>query len=319
VKNFILVLSFFIVNSSLGQIAPTFKLNSKGSVTDFIIEKDTLYAATDQSLIDLFIISKNKKVASYSIPTITDFTDKIIPAKIFSIDKIKNNDDLLIVSQGVGGFRDVFIINKHTKTKVIVAQLDKMMIKRAVFISKNTILLGLLSNELVLYDIIGKKNIYNKHLSTSVFSDFIVDKTKQIAITCDESGIVRFVGSRSGTIMLELNSENVDNIYKIDFQNNKVITAGQDRRVAFYDIKKKTSYHKESDFLVYSVALSKDAKLGAYSANENNDIFVFNTATRKVLYKLRGQPTTQTKIFFLDNKTIIASSEDAQILVWKLK
>ncbi len=265
---------------------------------------------------EIYDINKRKKIKTLSVPDITDFAGETIKTKIFSIDVFGNN--ILIVSQGKGGYRDVYFFDKGKRIKIIDALSSKMMIKKAYFSDKNKIILGLLSNELVLYDIIKNKETYRIHLSTSVFSNFVTDKTRSLVFATEESGKVRMLGLKNGAVYAEYSGQNLDNVYSLDYQNGTIITAGQDRKVGIYKIKTGTAYHIPASFLVYCVALNSDASLGAYSANEENDIFIFDVRTKQIKYKLKGQKSTQTKIFFINNNRLISSSEDSEIMFWKI-
>ena len=297
-------------------ITPSYSMKSSGSVTDFIVEGDLLYAATDQGLIDVFDYKKRKRINRYNIPNITDFTGDIIPAKIHSIDKLIGKNELLIVSQGENGFRDVSIIDAEKVSKLVDAKKDKMMIKKASFINKNTIILGLLSNEIILFK--DKKIVYKEQINTSTFSDFELNHSRSKIISTDESGNIHIIDVKSGRTDMEIDGLNLDNVYKLNYFNNRIITGGQDRRVAVYKISNKEKYYLQSDFLVYCVALNNKGTLGAYLANEENDIIVFNTMTKQKVLTLKGQKTLPTNIVFVTDNTIISSGGDPEILVWEL-
>ncbi len=317
-KKLIILFYLILIAYTTDAIPPDYVLKSSGSVTDFVIENDLLYACTDVGIVDIFDINNKKKIKTFSIHKITDFTGNIIPAKIFSIDKLSGINEILLCSQGSSGFRNVYIYKNEKLEKIFDSETDKLMIKRAMYIDENLILIGLLSNEIILYNIKEKKQIYRKHLSTSVFSNFILDESRNLIITCEESGTIRLLNSHKGETIKTYSGQNVDNIYKVDYSSRTFIAAGQDRRVSIYHYNNENNYYIEADFLIYCVGLSSDAKYGAYLANENNDIFVFDTETKKILHKLQGQKSTQTKIYFYDNNTIISSSEDPEILIWKL-
>jgi len=306
-----------IVSFHAFAISPLYSLKASGGVYDFIIEGNLLYAATDIGIVDVFNYKTKKKIKEIKIPKIKDFAGDLIFPKIFSIDKIKGKEGILLTVQGDKGFRDIYYLKDNNLTKIL-SQKDKLMAKRASFITENLILIGLLSNELLLYDINLHKQIYRKQLSTSVFSDFTTDFTRKLAITCEESGKIRLLNSKTGQVINVFSGQNVDNIYKVCYNKMTFVGAGQDRRVSVYKWGKE-SYYMKADFLVYSIGLDREGKLCAYPANENNDIYVFDTNTRQILYKLIGQESTLTKIEFLPDNKMVSSSEDKKILIWKLK
>ena len=308
---------FLIVSISSFGIEPLYSLKASGAVTSFIVKGDVLYAATDAGCIDVFKWKTKKKTQAITFPNIKDFMGDDIPPKIYSIDIWA--DKIICVSQGVHGFRNVYLIEKDTKHLLIDAATDKMMIKKAVFVNENQILLATLGNELILYNTNDKTIVYNHQLGTSVFSDIDLNNDKTQVATADESGIIHIINVENGETIEELKGQNLDNIYQTKFNNNWVIGAGQDRRASVYQIYKKQAYHLESSFIIYCVGLDLQGEFGAFSYSEENYIKVFNTKTKAEIALLKGQKSTLTQIEFVEENTIISSSEDTAIMVWKWK
>ncbi len=315
-NKYLLLVFLVFFSIILFATTPSFSLKASGGVYDFIIEENILYAATDAGVVDIFNINKRKRVGEIVIPKIKDFAGDLIYPKIFSIDKLKNNQAIILTVQGDAGYRDIYIYSEKKLTKIF-SQKDKLMAKRASFIKKDLIMLGLLSNEIILYNFKTKEQIYRKQLSTSVFSDFTNDITRKLTITCEESGKIRLLNSFNGETIKVFSGQNLDNIYKVGYTKLTFIGAGQDRRVSVYKWGKE-EYYINASFLVYCVGIDKTGKYGAYAANEDNDIKVFNIETRENLYTLKGQKSTLTKIHFLNNNEIISSGEDEYILFWQL-
>jgi hypothetical protein len=71
--------------------------------------------------------------------------------------------------------------------------------------------------------------------------------------------------------------------------------------------------------LIYSCALNDNGTLGAYSSNENNDVTVFDTASKKDLFKLKQNKMTLTKILFINNNEILVASDNDKINYYKIK
>ena len=77
-------------------------------------------------------------------------------------------------------------------------------------------------------------------------------------------------------------------------------------------------YTKEADFLVYSVGLSLDGKIGAYMKNEMSDIAVFEINGGKEMAILKGHKNLLNSIIFIDDKNIVSAEDGKNILFWKL-
>lgn len=316
-KKYILAFGFIVLNFLVFSQQPAFKLKASGGVSDFVYENDFLYVATDNGKIDVFNTKTKQKNKSITVPNVKDFMGDEIPAKIYSVDVLENENRILIVSQGKGGFRDVYVFENNALNKILDANENKMMIRKARFINGYQILFALMSSEIILFDLANNKEIYKNQISTSTFSDFVLSEDLKSYITSDESGIIRKFETSSGKLIKEFKGENVDNVYQVDFKNNVIIGAGQDRRVSVYQ-NINSSYYLQSDFLVYSVGLSPSGKLGAYQKNEENEIAIFDIESKNILKTLPGHQTTLTKLLFISESELISSSDDPEILFWKL-
>lgn len=313
-----LIVTLFITLIYINLVAkpPDFSLTASGGVYDFVVDGNILYAATDKGIVDVFNILTKRRVNQIKVPKIHDFAGDLIAPKIFSIDLLQASKQLLLTVQGEGGFSDIYLVTGTNIQKIISAQNSKLLAKRAAFFNNNTLVIGLMSNEIVLYRYTDKKQLYRIHYSTSSLSDFVLINNRTKIVTCDEAGKLRLIDTKTGTKLKELSGQNVDNIYKTAYAHNTYITAGQDRRVAVYA--PSGNYYLTADFLVYAAGISPLGKLGAYSATALNEIQVFEIHSKQKIQTLVGQKSTLTKIFFRNEKQLITSSEDPQILFWNL-
>lgn len=299
---------------ALQEMEPTCSMIAKGDVQDMAVQDQKLYAATNKGSVDIFDLEKRERIDSIEIPRIEDFMGKKMDAKIYSVDSLE--ESVLFVSEGLGGYRKLWLFREGELQK-IVDEKSRYFIKKARFVDRDRVLIALLSNEHILYDMRTKKEHYNIQMSTSSFSDFTMDEEKMRFATSDESGIVRVVDTLSGKVLKEYKGQNVDRVYQVDIKDGTILTAGQDRRAAIYSVL--DSYYLEFDFLLYSAALSQDASLAAVAYNEENHILVYRVDTKRRLYDLKGSLATVTKILFLSRDEIVASSDSATINCWKLK
>ncbi len=313
----VLIGIIFII-SSLFAITPIKNIKADGNVIDMIYENSKLYVGTDNGLIEIYDINSSKILDKIPFEKIKDFAGDLIEPKIFSIDKIQNENIFLAVLQGNSFYRKLFVVENGTLKKLITEK-DKLMIKKAKFIDKEHILIALISNEIMLFNTKSKKFIYRKFISQSQFSDFSLNIDKSKVASGEESGIVNIVDTKSGQVITKLEDGNVDNIYKLAFRNGKVLTAGQDRRAIFYDVKSKKFERYNASFLIYACALSKSAKYGAFAINQDNDIAVFDFEKKEKIATLKGQKSTLNSILFVDDTHLISGSDDKYIMIWSLK
>ncbi|APW64773.1 MULTISPECIES: WD40 repeat domain-containing protein [Arcobacteraceae] len=308
-----LVLFLFTLNAK--DINPSYTYLASGGITDLVIKNGKLYVATKASKVDIFDINTKEKISSITLPKIKDFMGDEINSKIYSVDVLK--DSILILSQGNKGGRAINIY-KDSKLKEIISAKEKMYIARAKFVSEDKILFALLSNELYLYDLKTNKKIYDIQLSQSKFSNFSLNEDRKQVVVADESGILKLVDVASSDLIKTFAKQNLDNVFQVDIKNNIILTAGQDRRAAVYDIKANSAYHKNTSFLIYSAGLSPSGKIAGIASNEQNEVKVFNTKTQRDLSMLKGNNTTLTNIVFINEKEVFVTSDDERINYYKI-
>jgi len=305
------------INFFAQEVHPNFKIKTAGAITDFIIIGSSIKLSTDAGTIETYDVKTGKQTDFVQLRSMKDFMGDDVPTKIYSIDEV--SDKLLVVTQGIHGFRNVAIIENGKQEEIFNAERDKMMIKKARWVNNNTILLGLMSNDLILFDVGQKQIICELSISPYTFSDFSLTADKQNVFTADESGIVHKIDVNNCEVKQEYTSVNVDNIYQIVCKNGIVITAGQDRRVGVYNTITGDNYFLQKDFLVYSVGLNADGSLGAYSATEDSDISIFITLNKQETCVLKGHESMVTKMAFFDDHTFISAGDDQFLIIWEIE
>jgi len=316
-KKMILLLLYFVVSLySQTFTKPNFSFKASSAVVDMVVKAGTLYVATDASEVDIFDLRKQKPIKTITIDKIKDFTGDEVDARVFSVDAVKNK--ILILSQAEQGFGRVYIY-ENNKLDIVVPVSMSLSIAQAKFLDTDTILLALLSDELVSYDLKSRKINWRVQVSGSRFSNFALDEMKQKVVVADESGDLQIVNTKDGSHVKSLSGQNVDNVFQVDYKNDIIVSAGKDRRVVVYNLKAKSAYYKISNFLIYSVGLSPSAKLVGYSSDENNNITLFKTQTKSVVGRFGGNKMTPTKILFLDEKRLLVSTDNNIINMYIIK
>lgn len=312
---------FLVVVASLFSYAtielkPIDTIEINGTAKDMVLRDNHLVVATDEGHIEIFDIDKNNsKIKEISIPDVKDFMGDIIPARVMSSDSIEQKY-LILSDSGKGGYSNLYIYDNNL-TQLLTAK-DKRAIIKARFIDKKHILLGYLSNEVALFDIKSKKEIYRVQLSESKFSDFALNEDRTQAVFSCESGVLNLVDVKSGKILKELKGQNVDNVYRVAFKNGTISGAGQDQRGSIYDVTTGKGSYIKGSFLIYSTALSPSAKRVAFAMDEKNNISIYNSTTKSKIALLKGQKSTLNVIIFRDKNSIYSASDDSTIMVWKL-
>jgi WD40 repeat protein len=315
-KKLLLIISLFVVVYAK-DIKPFMQIDAKGIVKDMVLGKDnSIILGTDAGELLEYDYKNKKIIKEIKVPDVKDFMGDIMKARVSSVDYLEGRY-LLLNDSGVGGYADLRI-HENNKTIDIFSEKDKLPIIKARFITKDTVLLGFLSNEVALYDLKNKKFIYRFQINESKFSDFALNEKRDLAAFSCESGVITIVDIKKGKIVKELSGLNLDNVYKVDFKNGYVSCAGQDRRGSWYNVSSAKGDYIEGKFLIYATALSPDASLVAFPMDEKNNIYIYNLSTKSKLYILKGQKSTLNTIIFKDKNTLFSASDDNYVMMWKL-
>ena len=298
------------------EITPVSSIEINGTAKDMVLDGKKLLIATDMGHIEVYDITTNKKIQEVSIPDVKDFMGEVMPARVMSTDMI-GEKYLLLSDSGIGGYANLYIY-ENSKTVQLITHEDKKPLIKARFIDENHIFFAYLSDEVALYDIAAKKELYRVQMSESKFSDFALNEKKTEAVTSCESGILSVIDVKSGKILKELKGQNVDNVYRVDFKNGMVSGAGQDQRGSLYDVKSGKGEYIKGSFLIYSTALSPSASKVAFAMDEKNNISIFNTMTKSKTALLKGQKSTLNVIIFKDENRLYSASDDNTVMVWDL-
>ncbi|NPA58928.1 MAG: WD40 repeat domain-containing protein [Epsilonproteobacteria bacterium] len=315
-KKLVLIVLFLTSLFAQNIKQPTAQYIADGSVIDLVYDDSKLYASTNASVVDIFDVKTKEIVKRIKVSQIKDFMGDTIDAKIYSVDVLKSK--ILILSQAEHGFREVYIF-EDDKLHKLISKDDKLYIAKAKFIDENTLLLGLLSNDIISYDIKNKKQNWNIQASQSKFSNFVFNEDKKEVVVCDESGDLHILDTKNGKNIKTLSGENLDNVFQVDYKNGIIATAGQDRRAVIYKTKLGTAYYKTTHFLIYSIGLSPSGKLAGYASDENNNVTVFKTNTKSKVGVFGGNKMTLTNILFLNENEFFVASDDKTINFYKIK
>jgi len=297
-------------------LTPIASIDINGTAKDMVLHENRLLVATDMGHIEVYDAASREKIKEISIPDVKDFMGDVMPARVMSTD-VLNEQYLLLSDSGKGGYSNLHLYKEGKLSKLLGPE-DKEAIIKARFVDERHILLGYLSDEVALLDIQSKKELYRTQLSESKFSDFMLNEAKTQAVFSCESGVLSIVDVQSGKVIEELEGQNVDNVYKVDYKAGMVSGAGQDRRGSLYEVKSKKGTYIEGEFLIYATALSPSAKKVAFAMDEKNNISIYNTSSKSKIALLKGQKSTLNVIIFQDENRLFSASDDNTVMVWDL-
>jgi WD40 repeat protein len=307
------VLGVFLFATEI--LSPVGTIEVNGTAKDMVLHGDRLVIATDMGHIEVYDAASRKKLKEIAVPDVKDFMGDIMPARVMSTD-VSGETYLLLSDSGKGGYSDLYIYDGNL-TKIYSAK-DKKAIIKARFIDRGHLLLGYLSNEAALLDLKSRKERYRVQLSESKFSDFALNAERSQAVFSCESGVLSLIDVQSGKVLKRLQGENLDNVYKVDFQHGVVSGAGQDQRASVYNAATGRGSHIKGHFLIYATALSPSAEKVAFAMDEKNNISIYRTATKSKIALLKGQKSTLNMIIFQDENRLFSASDDNTVMVWDL-
>lgn len=313
------VLSLLVSVYSLFALSiqlPSAHYEARGGVNDIVLNDHKLYVATSSGEVDVFDVKTKKMLEQIKVKKIPDFMGDLVDSKVYSVDVLHGK--VLLLSQAKQGYTRVHIYDGK-QMKEIISFEDYLSIAKAKFLNDNTLLLALLSGDIISYDMKKHKQNWLSQSSGAKFSDFALDEKKEKIVIADESGDLHIYNTKDGTLLKTLSGKNLDNVFQVDYKNSIIATAGQDRRMVIYNTKTHNTYYKSSKFIIYSVGLSPSGKIVAYSSDENNNITLLNTSTKAMIGIYGGNTMTLTHILFIDEKKFFASNNGKIINFYNIK
>ena len=313
-KFFFVFVTFFLSLAAAKDITPSLTFKAIGLVSDFVIDNNRLYVATDVGTVDIFDLHTQEIIQQIILPPVTTAMDDLVPARVLSVDRYNNKT--LIVSIGKDAFRNVWIYESNSLQQ-IVDERAKLTIKEARFVDDERLIYATFGSEIILHDTKENYQLYKTHISQSTLGDIMLNHDKTKMVFSDESGEIKLIDIQSSAVEQTYASENVDNVYHVAYSNEIIITAGQDRRVGVYQ-KGKKAYHIKSDFLVYCVGISPSGKTAVYSSGEENHLQLFHTKTKQKSHRLVGHKAIINQIKFINEKELFSAGRSQEVLYWRL-
>jgi len=276
-----------------------------------VVREGKIWASTDGGdILQIDVLGKILNKISLK-PFINSWGEKTIP-KAMSLD-ISPDGKISVVASEEG---KLYLI-RGREMKISSYQ-TRSIIKKVAFISNTQVILALISNEIVWFDLVANKVIATLSGGTSPLSDMALSSDRKIAMIGGEAGVVTLIDTVKMKIIRQISGGNVDNIYKLDTQNGYIVTAGQDRRAIVYTVDGKHYVRYNGSFLIYSASLSPRANRMAAAMDEQNAISIFDTHSHQRIALAQGHNATLNRIVFIDEKRFVSCADENKILYWEL-
>ncbi len=286
-------------------------------VNDFVIDGENIIVSTTDGTIEVYNIAGKNMLYKVQFEKTKDFAGNLFDTEVFKIVKIGNV--IIAVARGENGFNNIYKISNKKINLLISGNEIKSVVVDIAVSEDNMLLLGLLSNELVKYDIVERKIVYRKQISNYAFSAMCTDENKAFVFATDESGIVHKVKVSTGELLENYKGQNVDNVLCIDYSKGIVVCGGKDRRISTYNIYMNTGSHFDTGKFITTLAISPSGKKIVWYDTETDDLELISLSNNKDIVRLHGHISMVNKIKFISETKIVSAGIDNKVLFWTLK
>ena len=298
------------------DLGPAQQTKIEGAVLDMALDGAKIYVATDAS--SVVVLSRDLAVLqTIKVRKIKDFMGTLNNADIYSVDALDGK--ILYLAQAEEGYAELFVFENNISTKV----LDKsamLYAKAAKFVDKNHAIIALMSDEVVLYDLVNKKILKRALAGEYFYSAMAMESGRKYVAIGDEGGEVIVVDPKTLERKKLYKDVNKDKILAI-YANKDLIAAGSraDKTLVIYSLTGGVqAKFQNPDFFIYVAGLSPDNRYVVFGDNEQYILKVATTDTIDVRHRLVGHKNLVNVVRFLDNKTILTGSETGEIIKWRL-
>lgn len=298
-------------------IEPVKRAKVDAAILDMAIADGKVYLATDAS--EVVIADTNLTILNrIKVRKIKDFMGTLNNADIYSVDVLGKK--VLYLAQAEGGYAELFVYENGKSTKV----LDKSLMlyaKAAKFVDSKRAIIALMSDEVILYDIAGKKILKRVKAGEYFYSCMAIEKGRKYVAIGDEGGEVIVVDTQTLQRVKLFKDVNKDKILSI-YINRNLIAAGSraDKTLALYSLDgSRPKVYKNPDFFIYVVGLSPDNHYVVFGDNEKYILKVADTNSLDIRYKLIGHKNLVNVVRFLDANSLLTGSETGELIKWRLK
>ena len=169
--------------------------------------------------------------------------------------------------------------------------------------------------EISFIDLESKKAVFKHKFSIALYVDFEINKTRDKIAIGAESGVIYIYNLKTRQTEQTLNFFK-DNMYDIDYKNDVVAVGSIDKQAGVYD--GRMNYFK-SDFIVYAVGLSEDAKTFSFMNGEQSDILVYDVSSKEKLATVKTGQQILNEIYLSNEGRLISVAYEKEVKFWSVK
>ena len=276
---------------------------------------EILYLGTDGGELDIYDIKADKFLEPIKFRTVKTHFSDAEPTKIFSIDRL--GDTLLVLTEMDYNERYLYVFKKEGALwrEISNMRLANKSAKKAFFMDEKTAVVSDFGNEIYFIDLESKKAVFKHKFSIALYVDFEINKTRDKIAIGAESGVIYIYNLKTRQTEQTLNFFK-DNMYDIDYKNDVVAVGSIDKQAGVYD--GRMNYFK-SDFIVYAVGLSEDAKTFSFMNGEQSDILVYDVSSKEKLATVKTGQQILNEIYLSNEGRLISVAYEKEVKFWSVK
>ena len=261
------------------------------------------------------VIKADKFLEPIKFRTVKTHFSDAEPTKIFSIDRL--GDTLLVLTEMDYNERYLYVFKKEGAlwSEISNMRLANKSAKKAFFIDEKTAVVSDFGNEIYFIDLESKKAVFKHKFSIALYVDFEINKTRDKIAIGAESGVIYVYNLKTRQTEQTLNFFK-DNMYDIDYKNDVVAVGSIDKQAGVYD--GRMNYFK-SDFIVYAVGLSEDAKTFSFMNGEQSDILVYDVSSKEKLATVKTGQQILNEIYLSNEGRLISVAYEKEVKFWSVK
>ncbi len=296
------------------DIEPSAVFTVPAIVSDFAVDSERLFVGTDMGVVYVFDMKSAKLLYRIALEPVKDGVGRLIPARILSVDA--KDGSLLVVSVGEGGFRDVWLYRDHILKKVVESDRG-LYIKEARFADGGRAVLGTFGSEVLSYSLGEGYESCSARASESTIGDIAVSDDGSKILFSDEAGSISILDGATLKTVSTIDSAHLDKVHSVAYEKGVLVSGGHDRRVGVH-FSDSSGYYIKSDFPVFCVGLSPDAKIGVFLSGDDQALQLFDLKSGKLTDRLVGHGAIVNQIRFVANRVVLTSERGGRVFLWRL-
>lgn len=210
------LLLLLALNIYAKDITPYKYIQASEAVSDFVKVDNTLIIATEEGIIDIYDLKKDKLIDQVVLKKQKNILGNDVRSLILSVDYLDGK--LIFIKRLLSTVGEFYIYENKKLTKVL-DESKGIQLQKIKFVDADTIVMATMDNSIILYDIKNKNIIYKKQLNLASFSDFSLSEDKKYLFTADETPQISKIEIKSGKTISIYNKANKRDIFSIDYKN----------------------------------------------------------------------------------------------------